>query len=897
MKNTISKEAFFNRYDIDIREGRLGGGSFGTVYKAYDNERDEVKAIKVSEVKYINNKKFSLQSEFDATADLPVHKNIANYEAVYQIEMPNGLFDYAVMQYYPEGNLKELSQKNDLSIESKQNLIEGLIRGLKYLHDNKRIHRDIKPSNILISKRKGIYTPKIADFGLSKIVNAQEMDAFTNSFGGGTLEYSSPEQLLGEKLRYNADLWAIGIIAYELLTGTIPFSAKDISGSAEAKRKIIYQNIVNAPIPSLVDSCPAPFNEIIRQCLIKDPKKRVQTADELLLLLSLENTDLEDDDQGTIFLDLEEKKPDEIVIDSSQVNSEQNNFIQKYGKWVISLIGLCLLCIGGYYLYNQTPDIEESNLTAIPTLTNPEDAKDISAILEEDPDSQNDESIKERMKSIRLQEEKNIWKLVKEDNTVMAYEEYGILYPEGLYIDEAKKAIASLLSSANLDNEESVWAYANKNNSISAYNKYIETFKEGIHIKEAKFKVKLLQRKIDDEQWSKIKDSNSLIEFERYLKLFPDGRHKKDAIERSKIIEKDIKISKAYKEAMQINTIEALETFLSKYPKSRYKEEVEKRKRLLIEEVNKNATVKSQPSKSNTSESVSISNNVKNDIINNSEAKISPTNTDPKSQEPESEEVILKSDKDIPQVDSPIKTNTAPSLNDPVTKSADNKKLENVSAFIALIDENMVNIDPATHTLGCDDGCEDDAMPSKKVSINPIKFSKYEVSQKEYKTVMGNNPSFFSDCDECPVENISFYDAKEFIKKLNAMPDNPYKFRLPTEAEWEYAASAGTTFKYSGGNKIDAVALYKSNSNRGTSPVNSKKSNKLLIFGMSGNVYEWCESWYNPTGYETPDDKTLRVIRGGSWSSKSSDCEVKSRGKTTPDDKRPFIGMRLVREL
>jgi formylglycine-generating enzyme required for sulfatase activity len=79
--------------------------------------------------------------------------------------------------------------------------------------------------------------------------------------------------------------------------------------------------------------------------------------------------------------------------------------------------------------------------------------------------------------------------------------------------------------------------------------------------------------------------------------------------------------------------------------------------------------------------------------------------------------------------------------------------------------------------------------------------------------------------------------------------------------------------------------------------VNSKKSNRLLLFGMSGNVYEWCNSWYSPNGYYAEPDKTLRVIRGGSWSSKSSDCKVKSRGKTTPDDKRPFIGMRLVREI
>ena len=94
--NTLTKDEFFNRYEMDIRNGRLGGGAFGTVYRAYDHITDQEKAIKVAEVKYINGKEFSLQAEFDATKDLPVHKNIANYEAVYQFQMPNGLFDYAI---------------------------------------------------------------------------------------------------------------------------------------------------------------------------------------------------------------------------------------------------------------------------------------------------------------------------------------------------------------------------------------------------------------------------------------------------------------------------------------------------------------------------------------------------------------------------------------------------------------------------------------------------------------------------------------------------------------------------------------------------------------------------------------------------------------------------------
>ena len=111
---SLSKEEFFLRYDIDIRDGRLGGGAFGTVYKAWDNLRDEWKAVKIAEVKIINGKEFSLISEFDATKRLPIHKNIINYESVHTFAMPNGMFDYAVMQYYPQGNLKQLVSNKDL---------------------------------------------------------------------------------------------------------------------------------------------------------------------------------------------------------------------------------------------------------------------------------------------------------------------------------------------------------------------------------------------------------------------------------------------------------------------------------------------------------------------------------------------------------------------------------------------------------------------------------------------------------------------------------------------------------------------------------------------------------------------------------------------------------------
>lgn len=281
----MTQQELETRYTFDIKSDRIGGGAFGNVYKAYDHVLDREVAIKVSQVKYIDGKEFSLISEVGATQELPDHKHIANYETVHQVSSHAGLVDYAIMQYYPEGNLKQLLGKNILSEQQKIDLAVGLLKGIAFLHDHKVLHRDLKPSNILVSKYAGRYTSKIADFGLSKLVDSEEYSTITNSFGGGTLEYSSPEQLMGNKLKYNTDLWAVGIILYEVFTGVRPFTPTDGGGSAQTKRRKTYQNIVDAPVPETVNTIIDPFDTIIKKCLVKDPQKRVQTAHALLNLL------------------------------------------------------------------------------------------------------------------------------------------------------------------------------------------------------------------------------------------------------------------------------------------------------------------------------------------------------------------------------------------------------------------------------------------------------------------------------------------------------------------------------------------------------------------------------------------------------------------------------------
>jgi formylglycine-generating enzyme required for sulfatase activity len=168
-----------------------------------------------------------------------------------------------------------------------------------------------------------------------------------------------------------------------------------------------------------------------------------------------------------------------------------------------------------------------------------------------------------------------------------------------------------------------------------------------------------------------------------------------------------------------------------------------------------------------------------------------------------------------------------------------------------------------------------DQHPQHKVTIsNPFYLHSTQVTQGLWQEVMGGNPSKFKDCgDDCPVENVSWYDAQEFISKLNDK-EGTDKYRLPTEAEWEYACRAGTTSEFSFGDdptKLAEYAWYFDNSDKKTHPVRQKKTNPWGLYDMHGNVWEWCQDWHgdyssNPVvDPQGPDKGGGRVLRGGSW--------------------------------
>ena len=216
----------------------------------------------------------------------------------------------------------------------------------------------------------------------------------------------------------------------------------------------------------------------------------------------------------------------------------------------------------------------------------------------------------------------------------------------------------------------------------------------------------------------------------------------------------------------------------------------------------------------------------------------------------------------------------------------------------------FVLIPSGTFKMGSSNG-ESDEKPIHSVTISEAFYmGKYEVTQKEWKAVMGDNPSRFKG-DKLPVEQVSWNDIQEFIKKLN-QKEGGTKYRLPTEAEWEYAARAGSNSKWSFGDnesQLGDYAWYGSNSNSQTHPVGQKKPNKYGLYDVHGNVWEWVQDWYDSNYYSSspktdskgPSSGSYRVIRGGGWDSYAEITRSANRGYDNPEGGSYNIGFRLVR--
>ncbi len=257
-----------------------------------------------------------------------------------------------------------------------------------------------------------------------------------------------------------------------------------------------------------------------------------------------------------------------------------------------------------------------------------------------------------------------------------------------------------------------------------------------------------------------------------------------------------------------------------------------------------------------------------------------------------------KAENRFPRIDTPDKVQPS---QDPAPGSSSNipaAELEELTGTFVLVQGGSFD-------MGCtpeQQGCFPDEKPVHQVTVNSYYIGRYEVTQAQWQAVMGNNPSFFQGCDQCPVESVSWEDVQDFIRRLNERTGRNY--RLPTEAEWEFAARGGNNslgYQYAGGSNLGDVAWYEGNAGGKTHPVGQKRPNELGLYDMSGNVWEWCHDWYgvytpsaqtNPRG---PANGSGRVDRGGSWDRVPQRCRVAYRGGVEAVGRYNVLGLRLAR--
>ena len=224
------------------------------------------------------------------------------------------------------------------------------------------------------------------------------------------------------------------------------------------------------------------------------------------------------------------------------------------------------------------------------------------------------------------------------------------------------------------------------------------------------------------------------------------------------------------------------------------------------------------------------------------------------------------------------------------------------------VSAQMVRVEGGSFTMGCtpeQEPCGTDEHPVRTVEIEPFEIGRFEMTQELWEAVMDENPSTFGNCPKCPVETVSWNDVQAFLRKLNAQGE---RYRLPSEAEWEYAARGGPASKghpYAGSGDQAEVAWYHENSGNGTQQAGHRRANELDLFDMSGNIREWVRDCWHGSYDGAPVDGSAReegdcrhrAIRGGSWSGKPGDVRSANRFWYPPDFRNNNLGFRIARTI
>jgi formylglycine-generating enzyme required for sulfatase activity len=521
-------------------------------------------------------------------------------------------------------------------------------------------------------------------------------------------------------------------------------------------------------------------------------------------------------------------------------------------------------------------------------------------------------------------DEKRDWAKAQNINTKTAYEQFVTLYPNDEFTKTATTKIEAI-------NDEATWNYASRLNSVKAYARYEQRFPKGKYLKEAAKKIKTLE---EDEVWQRTLLHSTYSEYKKYLILYPNGRY---AFFAQQAIDAMLNIDDIWERVVAENTIDGFEQFIEQYPDSQFKIEAERlakeqRQREKTAAIKRNLAAKEAQFAKEKVEAIAavkaLTEKEKADAALKTENKIAALKKAQLEEQQALERQIEAVEKEKrntkpKEIASPIyqkSTSISPAFWQQIPKKYKNigiaalvlivciwgiSKIPNILGnegsfnpdFSDPFKDQMIKVEGGTFQMGSDE--EEDEKPIHEVAVPTFYISKYEVTQKQWKEIMGENPSHFKGCDNCPVEQVSWDDVQDFLKKLNAKTGK--KYRLPSEAEWEYAARGGQNYKYAGSDNIGSIAWYDGNSGKKTHSVGQKSPNGYGIYDMSGNVYEWCEDVWHDDYKNAPvdgsawvDNSSLhRVERGGSCFGYAGYCRFTDRSHDHPAFRDDDVGFRL----
>ncbi len=933
-------DVILGRYTV-LRE--LGEGGMGVVYQCLDSVGGVEVAVKglPPEVSRNAEEMEDIRANYQLVRNLR-HPNIAG---VATLEQDKATGDYYLVMDLAQGvTLKSWMRRNPAAPRgTKMAILRQIAAALDYAHSEKVIHRDVKPENVMVDAEGRV---KVLDFGLAaQIRSSQSRTSNVVTSKGGTPGYKSPEQWLGRPQRAAADVYSFGVLAYWMLAGHLPFDGDD--------PVVLGHAVISAPVEP-VEGLPESMNAALAKALAKKPEERFSTCGAFMAALEGEG-DLSRKERK----DRKEEGGSQLATPANHANTggaqlvapETGGSRSRATAPLLIAAALALAALGGWWLFGgkntrnenagrarspSAPQTATTNATPValkPQVVTNEIVRvvtnEVVKVLQPQPqvptnDTQQAEVARKAKEAreraaelVRLTTRLNI--KVRDAKAKMAKIDAFREDSDGLErriasADAQWQIIDKLVQPTDLDAAtNALTAAVAAEEQISLDLDWLERNKAGRDAaRSASAEIDALQKgDVATFKASKFA-ADAYGEGERLRAAGGAAFRKGEFAEAGRLTgEAKEKFAEAAREAKSFVIKTTLESAKTYFDAKQWQDCIAEADKVLGWEAgNESARKLKKEAESHLVPTLHVLAKVDGSEVS---AKVKTGDKDfstpcvwklkegsrygPYEVSYENGgkryygtiDPVTVDWRGVRVVPVVLKEYTGP-------KHGDTKTITLPGGATM----EMIYVVPGTFTMGSssveDERFDDEAL--HRVTLTKgFWLGKYEVTQEQWESVMGANPSRFKG-GRNPVENVSWDDCQSFIRKINTQQN--CGARLPTEAEWEYACRAGSTGPYAGNENLSDMGWYGGNSGNETHPVGQKQANAWGFYDMHGNVREWCGDWYDayPDGSATdpagPARGAFRVSRGGSGISGARLCRSAFRGRDEPGFRNIGLGFRVA---